>query len=229
MHQNEFRAQHISYTRYRIAPRWQDDFNWTLITKDRSDILLRDQYHAAVEWPRNRENQQNLPLGDNARVDVKLTSARYNKATARCDTTKQTQLCTDIMLTKMITCGRHDHKNEHHLNIEMEMINHFTRNVNINGYSYIAMKLRETNNSWTNEKPLLLEWTLMSLKTCRKLKLTLQNASIPRHQICLWTTDRLVNLHRTISRERILCMMTNRTTTEIETKPTDFIHIKRKQ
>ena len=105
MHQNEFRAQHISYTRYRIAPRWQDDFNWTLITKSRSDILLRDQYHTAVEWPTNRENQRNLPLGDNARVDVKLTSARYNKATAGCDTTKLTQLCTDIMLTKIITCG----------------------------------------------------------------------------------------------------------------------------
>ena len=56
------------------------------------------------------------------------------------------------------------------------------------------MKLKETNNSWTNEKPPLLEWTLMSLKTRRKLKLTLQNTPSSWHQIHLWSTDRLANL-----------------------------------
>ena len=65
------------------------------------------------------------------------------------------------------------------------------------------------------------------LKTRRKLKLTLENAPISRHQICLWTADRLVNLHRTISRGWILCIMTNRMTTEIKAKLTDFSVSKR--
>ena len=127
-------------------------------------------------------------------MDVKLTSAWHSITAARCDAAEQTRLCTDIMLTKMITCKRHSHGNRYRLNLGMEMINHFTWKVNISSHSYIDMRLKETNDSWTNEKPLLLEWTLMSLKTRRKLKLTLQNTPSSWHQIHLWSTDRLVNL-----------------------------------
>ena len=94
----------------------------------------------------------------------------------------------------MIARRWHSHENEYCLNMQMEMINHFTWKVNISSHSYIDMRLKETNDSWTNEKPLLLEWTLMSLKTRRKLKLTLQNTPSSWHQIHLWSTDRLVNL-----------------------------------
>ena len=74
--------------------------------------------------------------------DVKPTSARHSKAAAKCDSAKYTQLRIDMMPTKIIICRQHDHRSEYQMNIEMEMINRFTRKVHINSYSYIDMKLK---------------------------------------------------------------------------------------
>lgn len=74
--------------------------------------------------------------------DVKPTSARHSKAAAKCDSAKYTQLRTDMMTTKIMICRQHDHRSEYQMNIEMEMINHFTWKVHINSYSYIDMKLK---------------------------------------------------------------------------------------